>query len=55
MQEFCFSFKDYTGEPVNVKIQQDTQEFLNMLFDKLENGLKKTPYKYILEGIFGGK
>jgi len=37
--EFCFSFKDYTGEPVNVSIQQDAQEFLNMIFLKLENGL----------------
>ena len=25
-----------------------------MIFDKLENGLKDTPFKYILEGIFGG-
>jgi ubiquitin carboxyl-terminal hydrolase 34 len=36
---FCFAFKDYTGQPVNVAIQQDAQEFLNMIFDKLETGL----------------
>lgn len=33
--EFCFSFKDFDGNPVNVSIQQDAQEFLNMLFDRL--------------------
>lgn len=25
-----------------------------MIFDKLENGIKQTPYKKILEGIYGG-
>ncbi|EAR94410.2 ubiquitin carboxy-terminal hydrolase (macronuclear) [Tetrahymena thermophila SB210] len=53
--EFCYSFKDYSGEPVNTVIQQDAQEFLNMIFDKLENGLKKTPFKNILENVYGGK
>ena len=53
--EFCFSFKDYAGQPVNVSIQQDAQEFLNMIFEKLENGLKNTPFQNILEGIYGGK
>ncbi|EGR29288.1 ubiquitin carboxyl-terminal hydrolase family protein, putative [Ichthyophthirius multifiliis] len=52
---FCFSFKDYSGQPVNVGIQQDTQEFLNMIFDKLEHSLKQTPYKSILQSIFGGQ
>ncbi|EGR27434.1 hypothetical protein IMG5_196170 [Ichthyophthirius multifiliis] len=53
--EFCFSFKDYMGEPVNTIVQQDAQEFLNMIFDKLENSLKNTPFKKILEGVYGGK
>ncbi|CAD8084108.1 unnamed protein product [Paramecium sonneborni] len=54
-QEFCAAFKDYAGEPVNIFIQQDAQEFLNMIFDKLENLLKNTVYKNILDGVFGGK
>ncbi|CAD8116913.1 unnamed protein product [Paramecium sonneborni] len=54
-QEFCAAFKDYAGEPVNIFIQQDAQEFLNMIFDKLENLLKNTIYKNILDGVFGGK
>ena len=52
---FCFSFKDYMGQPVNVGVQQDAQEFLNQIFDKLENGLKNTPFKDILQGVYGGK
>jgi len=53
--EFCFAFKDFTGAPVNVSEQQDTQEFLNTIFDRLENGLKQTPFRHILEGVYGGK
>lgn len=25
-----------------------------MIFDKLEYGLKDTPFKYILDGVYGG-
>jgi len=53
--EFCFTFKDYDGNPVNVSEQQDTQEFLNRLFDKLEFGIKHTPFRYITESVYGGK
>ena len=53
--EFCFSFKDYAGQPVNCLIQQDAQEFLNMIFEKLENGLKNTPFCQVLENVYGGK
>lgn len=54
-ENFCLSFKDFEGESVNVLVQQDAQEFLNMLFDRLENALKPTPFKNILNDIFGGK
>jgi len=53
--EFCYSFKNYAGEPVNVLIQQDAQEFINMIFEKLENGLKNTPFSQVLENVYGGK
>lgn len=52
--EFCFTFKDFDGNPVNVSIQQDAQEFLNMLFDRLEKGLSQTPFKQLLHSIYGG-
>ncbi|KAL4448730.1 hypothetical protein ABPG74_012819 [Tetrahymena malaccensis] len=52
---FCFSFKDFSGNPVNVGVQQDAQEFLNMIFEKLESSLRPTPFKYVLESVFGGQ
>lgn len=53
--EFCYSFKDYANNSVDLGSQQDAQEFLNMIFDKIENGLKNTPFKRLLESIYGGK
>lgn len=52
---FCFSFKEFDGTPTNTAEQKDAQEFLNVLFDRLENNLKPTPRKYLLQSIFGGK
>ena len=52
---FCFAFKEFDGTPTNISEQKDAQEFLNVFFDRLENALKPTPRKYLLQGIFGGK
>lgn len=41
--------------PINPMIQQDTTEFLGMLFDHMENELKKSPYSNLLKSIFEGK
>jgi ubiquitin carboxyl-terminal hydrolase 34 len=38
-----------------VGVQQDAQEFLNMLFDKIEQSLKPTPFRHIADSIYGGK
>jgi ubiquitin carboxyl-terminal hydrolase 34 len=53
--DFCFSFKDFEGNPVDVGVQQDAQEFLNMILDRIETPLKTTPFKHLMDGIFGGK
>eukprot|EP00826_Nyctotherus_ovalis_P065647 TRINITY_DN9653_c0_g2_i1.p1 TRINITY_DN9653_c0_g2~~TRINITY_DN9653_c0_g2_i1.p1 ORF type:complete len:271 (+),score=76.45 TRINITY_DN9653_c0_g2_i1:35-847(+) len=53
--KFCFAFKDLDGQPTNISIQQDAQEFLNLIFDRLENLLACTPEKYLLQNVFGGK
>ena len=53
--KFCFSLKDYEGLPIKVNMQQDAQEFLNIFFDKLEICLRNSCFKYILQGVFGGK
>jgi ubiquitin carboxyl-terminal hydrolase 34 len=52
--EFCLSYKDYGGQPVNISLQQDAQEFLNCIFDRLESSLKKTPFKGILDSVYSG-
>lgn len=53
--QFCFSFKDYSGQPLNVSIQQDTQEFFNIFFERIEKSLEDTPFKKVPTGVFGGK
>ena len=52
---FCKAYKDYSGQSVNPLIQMDADEFFNMLFEKLENGLKGTPYESFFKHFFGGK
>ena len=54
-REFCFSFKDFDGRPINTREQKDTQEFLNVVFDRLEFSMKNTPQKYLLQNVFGGE
>lgn len=52
---FCYSFKDWDGKPVDVRIQQDSQEFLNRFLDIIEEKIKPTPHKYLMSDVFGGK
>lgn len=52
---FCYSFKDFSGNPTNISIQQDAQEFLGVIFERLENALKDTEQKHLMQGVFGGK
>jgi ubiquitin carboxyl-terminal hydrolase 34 len=53
--EFCFSFKDMDGNPTNTSLQQDAQEFLSIFFDRVEELLRPTSQKHLLEDIFGFK
>lgn len=48
------SLKGYDNQPINLHIQQDVNEFFNLLSDKLENHLKETQYKTLLQDIIGG-
>ena len=52
--EWCFAFKDFDGGPTPIMEQRDAQEFLNIVFDRIETSLKDTPKKYLLQSIFGG-
>lgn len=46
--DFVFSFKDFDGNPTNVAIQQDSQEFLGIFFDRMENQLEATSQKFLV-------
>lgn len=52
---FCYSFKELDGKPTNTAIQHDAHEFLNILFERLEKAFKDTPYKQLIQSVFGGK
>jgi ubiquitin C-terminal hydrolase len=51
---FFYAFKGYDGKPTNMGIQEDSQEFVNRFFDKLEESLKGTSQKYVIDDIFRG-
>ena len=51
---FCGAYKIY-GEPVNVMIQQDVQQFISMFFDSLELCIKDTPLKRLVDNFYVGK
>ena len=50
---FTKAFKFY-GEPVNVRVQQDTYEFFTMLCDNLEQLTKETPFSNMIKDSVGG-
>lgn len=52
---FTFSFKEMDGQPTNIAEQKDAQEFLTVMFDRLERALAPTSRKYLLQSVFGGK
>ena len=51
---FVFSFKDYDGNPTNINVQCDAQEFLSRLIEKIEESLKNTSQQYLCSNIFRG-
>ena len=52
---FCLAYRDMDGNPTNVVVQQDSQEFLNSFCDKIETHLKETEFKYIVNDVFCGR
>ena len=54
--DFIKSFKSaFNGEPISVSVQQDTDEFLAILCDKLEEEAKIFNKQDFLENSFKGK
>ncbi|CAG8438368.1 11338_t:CDS:10 [Funneliformis caledonium] len=52
--QFCHAYKDYDGQPLNVALQMDVDEYFNGLFDRLENSVSGTPQAMLLKEHFGG-
>lgn len=52
--QFCQAFRDSNGQPLNVALQMDVDEYFAKLFDQLENGLSDTPQAMLLKEHFGG-
>jgi hypothetical protein len=40
---YCHALKDYDGNPTNVIVQMDVEEYLAMFLDRLETAIKGTP------------
>lgn len=51
---FCLSFKDWDGQPINVKVQKDSGGFLNELVDKVDERLKGTEHADAVKSVLGG-
>ncbi len=51
---FCQAFKDWEGNPTNIHVQMDAQEFLNMLFDRIDTKVKGTRWESCLKSVLGG-
>lgn len=49
---FAFAYKDYDGNPTNVTIQMDVDEFFNILCDKLDNVMKGSFQEKLLQNIW---
>lgn len=54
-KKFINSIKGFDGQPINYCVQQDVNEFFNLLTEKLEQNLKGTSNPKILEEVLGGK
>ncbi|KAL4488468.1 hypothetical protein ABPG72_013036 [Tetrahymena utriculariae] len=50
---FCFSLKGYDGERTQTNLQQDTQEFLNLLVERIHNSLENTAFRGIFDSLYG--
>ena len=54
-QGFTNAFKDWDGNPTNVLIQMDVDEFFNMFMDKLEFAIKGSKQEKMIQDHFGGQ
>lgn len=50
-KEFCYSYKDFDGKPINTSIQEDSHEFLNRLIEQVESICTKNNLIKMLQKI----
>jgi len=53
-KDFCWTFKDFDGKPVNVTIQEDSCGYLTRLIDKVHELNKKLKDKEAFKDVMGG-
>jgi ubiquitin C-terminal hydrolase len=53
-KDFCKANKDWDGNPINVREQQDAEEFFNSFVDKIETQIESDPQKDLFKQYFGG-
>jgi ubiquitin C-terminal hydrolase len=51
----CSSYVNLDGRTIDITEQMDANEFINILFDKIDNTLKGTEYEKLLVDNYGGK
>lgn len=48
---WCHAYKDLDGHPTNTLVQQDAQEYITTLLDRVEHGFKQTPRAKLVEQV----
>ena len=54
-KHFFKALKDFEGNPIDIKNQQDSLEIYNDFCEQIVESLKKTKYKYIIKDVLVGK
>ena len=52
--DFWCAFKDFDGEPVNIKVHQDAHEFFTQLQDTIDEGFKASGHPRAIYAALGG-
>ena len=52
---FIQSIKAFGNQPINVSVQQDCEEFLNILIDRIESVLKELDMEHVLDDSIRGR
>lgn len=54
-KDFVEAITDYEGEPIDISIQMDVDEFYNLVFDRLEGQMSSMDMKSTFRGYYGGQ